>query len=355
MQGLSKQETALDASLLDAFTRRERLRHNFDSLQRRRAQLVSAQDDVAAETQALEQNEIAAAAFRNLCGSDNCQFFRQPEESYGRRLLYLKDQLKDFSDSVGQIATEMSQLEAMLAEIEGTIQQLDADRRALAEKGRAQGTIGRIEHLVRESSEITTRLYKIERFRDEQRQFNNLINRWQQATDRVAELTPRSGRREATRVSDARALLATHFQEWVVALATPNVASSITVDERLRIVIGGEVFDSGISYSGSTRTRLVLAFHGAMVETAVALGANQPKLLLLDAPRQNELAAEDVRRFVDRFEGMARRSNSGIQLVLSATESTVVTPGAHTAIWKPQYVVNGEPRFLGPVQEAVGA
>ncbi len=92
----SRSENLVDLAMADAMHRRDAARFELENAERRRKAVAEARMDVESEVKALEQNEVAAEVFRTLCGNENCRFFRQPEESYGRRVLFLKDQLKDF-------------------------------------------------------------------------------------------------------------------------------------------------------------------------------------------------------------------------------------------------------------------
>lgn len=347
MESLTRFETALDARLRDLVARRDAVRDLLGVMRRRRDQILSVQVDVQAETEALEQNEVAAAAFRTLCSSENCKFFRQPDDSYGRRLLYLKDQLKDFSLSASQIAVEIESLELESKAAEVAVETLTHEKRQALTHSGAGDTIAAVESLTKEIALVSVMIDRLERLAVERRQLEALINQELRAGEKVAELKPTGGRRENSRLLDARSILAGAFNEWIEALQTPNVPRDAIVDEELRVIIGGERFNSKISHSGSTRTRLVLAFHGALVEASLKMDGHHPPLLALDAPRQNELRPADIRLFVERFENTV---GSTVQLVLSATDEAVVRPGDGVVIWSPTYLLGNETRYLGRAQ-----
>jgi hypothetical protein len=354
LESLNRSESALDSRVRESLSRRDAARYQLDILVRRRAQVLAVQGDVQAETEALEQNEIAASAFRALCGSENCKFFRQPEESYGRRLLYLKDQLKDFTLSANQISDEIRRLELDVEASESAVAlRLEEKKRALAEVG-GTGTIAAVESLTKELTDVSVAIDRAQRLAEERRQLDALINHEARATERVAELKPSGGRRDNARLLDARAHLGKTFNEWVAALRTPNVSADAVVDEDLRILVGGEKFDAKISHSGSTRTRLVLAYHGAVLETSLKMNGFHPPLLVLDAPRQHELSPEDVHLFVERFARVAEGVSPPVQLVLSATDQSVVGKGSETTVWSPSFPVEDGYRYLGRPPPAGG-
>jgi hypothetical protein len=352
VERLSRTESVLDSRVREAANRRDHLREQVRVLARRRQQLASVQGDVDAEVHALEQNEVAATAFRILCGNENCKFFRQPEESYGRRLLYLKDQLKDFTVSGSGVDAELTHLETALTDAESLVNQAVAEKQqSLQELGAADSMVA-LEALTREISDISVRLDRLERVTNERRQLDALIDKEARAAERVAELRPMGVRRDTSRLLDARAMLAKAFNEWVRELRIPNVPADAVVDEELRVIIGGERFNPKISHSGSTRTRLVMAFHAALLETSLAMTGNHPPVLVLDAPRQHELSAADVRAFVDRFQRVVA---GRAQLVLSATDPNVVTPGEGVRVWLPTYKEGDTIHYLGSADASRGA
>lgn len=348
IESATQGDSALDAHLRDTRARRDALRSELAGLSRRRAQIADVQEDVVAETQALEQNEVAASAFRVLCGNVDCKFFKQPDESYGRRLLYLKDQLKDFGASASTMAQEEGRAGLDLAAAEARLAELTLVKRKATNSPFAVETIAAIEFLTRELSDVSVSLDRLERVAIERRQLDALINSELRASERVSELKPTGGRRDNSRVLDARAHLARSFNEWVAALRTPNVPIDAVVDEELRVIVGGERFDTKISHSGSTRTRLVLAFHAALLETSIAMGGQHPAVLVLDAPRQHELAPDDILVFVERFQSVVSLSMPRTQLILSATDEGVVRSGPGVAVWKPSFHIDGAFRYLGP-------
>jgi hypothetical protein len=105
---------------------------------------------------------------------------------------------------------------------------------------------------------------------------------------------------------------------------------------------------SGEWVPGSTRTRIILAFHAAVVETSLMMGGVHPRLLVLDAPRQHELDASDLRSYIKRFLEISAKQAHPVQLVLSAIDPEIIPGGCMDAIWEPPFKFNDKPRFLGP-------
>ena len=66
-----------------------------DVVKRRRGQLKLVLAELSGEVEILGANVEAAELLRAFCGRDGCEMFVDSEYSYGRSLLYLKDQIKD--------------------------------------------------------------------------------------------------------------------------------------------------------------------------------------------------------------------------------------------------------------------
>lgn len=353
LEGLSETESVIDVRLREADQRREQVAYKLANAKRRQSQVLDVRAEVNAELGALEQNEVAADAFRAFCGNENCQFFRKPEESYGRRILYLKDQLKDFEPSAGEIERELAVLQQQLSAAEASVQEAAEEKKKSLERGAGGPAVAAVQAMTRELADIGVRLDRLARIARERRQLDALINQELRARENVTELKPtRGGSRDNTRLLDARQHLAATFKEWMLALHTPNVPADASFDEELRLTIGGERFGTKSSHSGSTRTRIILAFHAAMVETSLLMGGVHPRLLVLDAPRQHELDATDLRSYITRFYEMSAKQTQPVQLVFSASDPAIISKAHVDAIWEPLFKFEEGRRFLGPLRMA---
>lgn len=351
VEGLARTESAIDLRLREAVQHRDQVEFRLASANRRKAQLIDVQAEVGAELGAIEQNETAAEAFRSLCGSPDCQFFRKPEDSYGRRVLYLKDQLKDFELSIGETARDLEILQQQLSAAEAAVRAVAKEKTLSIDGQHGLTMAATVQSLAKELADVRVRLDRLERIARERQQLEALLDREQRARENVSDLTPtRGARQDSSRLLDARQHLASTFKEWMVALHTPNVPADASFDETLRLALGGTQFSGKSEHSGSTRTRIVLAFHAAMVETSLLMGGTHPRILVLDAPKQHELAPEDLRSFIGRFYKMSAACSTPVQLIYSATDPAIVTDGCTDMIWKPTFAC-GEPptpHYFGP-------
>ena len=75
--------------------KRAELASHGNVVRRRRGQLKLVLAELSGEVEILGANVEAAELLRAFCGRDGCEMFLDSEYSYGRSLLYLKDQIKD--------------------------------------------------------------------------------------------------------------------------------------------------------------------------------------------------------------------------------------------------------------------
>jgi len=113
--------------------------------------------------------------------------------------------------------------------------------------------------------------------------------------------------------------------------------------------VDGVKFAATTHQSGSTRTRIVLAFHAALLQVSLARGGNHPGWLLFDAPKQHELSQIDFDAYTDALTLVAAKYPQRVQIVFSVADlRTQLHPGDE--VWLPTFSApDGSPRFLGPV------
>jgi hypothetical protein len=200
--------------------------------------------------------------------------------------------------------------------------------------------------LTKEVVETELRLAKIEQYKSEQKKFEKLLDRREQEVQVVAESRP-TGLRGSNSVSDVRQLLSDAMQKWLVTLGTQNTRTA-HFDDDFVLFVDGAKFATTTHQSGSTRTRIVLAFHAALLEVSLARGGNHPGWLFFDAPKQHELSQADFEAYADRLQMLAARYPARVQIVFSAADLKTQFQ-ADDEMWIPGFTVEGVPRFLGPL------
>jgi hypothetical protein len=184
----------------------------------------------------------------------------------------------------------------------------------------------------------------------ERAQLENLIEQERVASDDLESLKPNVGpRRDALKEYDVRKSLETRFHSWLRTLQTPNTGPAIGIDDELRPIVAGEVFRQDSSHSGSTRSRIVLAFHAAVLETSIEFGGNHPRLLVLDSPKQHELDASDLRAYLSRMYSVSA-GRSPVQIIFSATDPEILPIDAVDTLWTPQHMHGKQAHFFSAIE-----
>jgi len=170
----------------------------------------------------------------------------------------------------------------------------------------------------------------------------------EQAVALVAETRP-TGVRGASAAADARQMLSDAMQQWLITLGTQNTKAAY-FDDDFTLFVDGAKFATTTHQSGSTRTRIVLAFHAALLEVSLVRGGNHPGWLLFDAPKQHELSQTDFDAYTERLQMIAARYPGRVQVVFSVADLKTQFQ-AGDEVWQPTFTIDGKPRFLGPVEE----
>jgi len=114
----------------------------------------------------------------------------------------------------------------------------------------------------------------VQQYAAESSKFDRLLDRREQAAAAVAESRPTRGK-GAGAIDDVRKMLGDAMQQWLVTLGTQNTKGA-HFDEDLVLYVDGAKFSTTTHQSGSTRTRIVLAFHAALLDVSLARGGNHP-------------------------------------------------------------------------------
>jgi DNA repair exonuclease SbcCD ATPase subunit len=348
LERLAKSDTSYDEEISRLAATRDRAAFALQATERRATELREIGSELNGELKILEMNETAADAFRVLCGNNACGFFRNPEESYGRRLLFLKDQLKDIGTSGSIIASDVARLRSALDLAASDLAKaMNAKEKLLQDVG-GEDVVAAIDALSTDLARVQAEVFRVERIEAERALLEKLIDAVAKWESEVKRLRPsRGAERDNTRLWDVQQTFAKFIKSWLDTLAAQNLSADVLVDDRLRVVLDGIPFDENSHHSGSTRTRIVLAYRAALIETALELGGNIFPFLILDTPKQQEINTSDLRAFVDRFEKLSSSSATSIQLIIASKTSDYVSRPTHT--WLPTVLPDGTTRFFRPV------
>ncbi|MEO8259609.1 MAG: hypothetical protein ABI868_19845 [Acidobacteriota bacterium] len=316
-------------------------------LSRRKGQLILALSELSGEVEILGANVQAGELLRQFCSREGCEMFAGSEQSYGRSLLYLKDQIKDLKVSDRDVTRDEGAVAEEIAAVEAQIAERHRSRdEALAASPQAQ-LMMKLNALTSDLVAVQVRLASYQQLAVEQQKFERLLDKREQVNAAMLAARPRGGKGEADPVVDVRRQLTDSMQRWLQTLGTKNTTSAI-FDEDFNPVIDGVKFSPISHQSGSTRTRIVLAFHAALLDVALNRGGNHPGWLFFDAPKQHELDQRDFDAYAEQLKMLSDRHSGRVQIVFSVADLKTHFE-ATDEVWDPPYRLGTELRFLGPV------
>jgi prefoldin subunit 5 len=330
--------TELEASRVELLARKE-------GLDKRKGQLSLVLSELDGEEDILTANVQATDLLRQFCGREGCQMFSTSERSFGRSLLFLKDQIKDLKTSDRDLHGNVEKIGQQISAIDAALAEKRAERDRVINSSPQAAIMGMLGSLTRELVEVELRLAKVRQYEAERKKFERLLDQREQAAAAVSATRPTRGK-GATATDDVRQMLGDAMQQWLKTLGTQNTKAA-HFDEDLVLYVDGAKFSTTTHQSGSTRTRIVLAFHAAILDVSLARGGNHPGWLLFDAPKQHELNQTDFDAYTDRLALLAAKHPERVQVVFSVADLKTQFQ-AGDEVWLPTFTFDDSPRFLGP-------
>lgn len=310
-------------------------------LRSRIAGIETIKSEIEGEIATLGLNEEARRvfiSFQEICRSPNCGLFVGSSESYGKNLLYLRDQLKDLERNTTRAEVRGELLVARLNELTG-------ERDALAAK-LGSPTAGTVDRLVSAVQALTKQLVEAENERAsieavhvERSKLFRLEQDRSRIQDRIEQLS--SSGRQDNDFNRLRLRLRELAVKWMDILEAQNVSRNVDIDLDFRFRFNDEPLDV---FSGSTKIRLVLAIHAALFEHYISVPSNPFRFLILDTPKQQELQTSDLAKYLTALENVCLANNA--QLILSSTEYDHPTQDVDKR-WLPMYEGPAHPMYLG--------
>ena len=314
-------------------------------LQNRVAGIETIRAEIDGEVKTLGLNEEARrvfTSFEEICRVPNCGLFLGSTESYGKNLLYLKDQIKDLERNSLRAEIRVEQLQEHLGE-------LGVERRTLADNLDSPTTSGvdqlvtAVKALTKQLVDAQSELGRISALKDERSKLFELERERDRIQDRIDGLS-NSGRADND-FKKLRLTLRELTVKWMQTLVTQNVSTNVDIDLNLRFTFGGETIETiGSGGTSSTTIRLVLAIHAALFEAYLSDKSRPFRFLILDTPKQEELHTTDLAQYLKELEKMCEANNA--QLMLSSTEYDHPT-GPKDKRWLPGYHGPDKPMYLG--------
>jgi len=337
---------AASDALMDMLrTKEERIRairRQHSELHARISGISSIRSEIEGETQTLSLNEESRRVFESffdICGRTDCGLFFPSSVSYAKNLMYLKDQIKDLEANAQRNETQLAAFEAQLAEEE-------IERTSLAAKVEHRiGTsatgdlVSAVQTLTRELLETEQRLTAIAQLNDERRKYLQLESNRERTQDRIALLSNHG--RQDLEFNGLRTKVQELTVKWMDILRTPNASREVEIDIDFKFRFGKQTIDV---FNGSTRSRIILAIHAALFEHYLQDLKRPLRFLILDTPKQQELASEDLAEYLHALEDVC--DNVGGQILISSTEYHHVL-GESDLEWTPRFAGLKQRMYLG--------
>jgi len=311
-------------------------------LQNRVASIETIRAEIDGEVKTLGLNEEARrvfTSFQEICHMPNCGLFLGSTESYGKNLLYLKDQIKDLERNSLRAEIRVEQLEEHL-------QELGTERQTLANNLDSPATSGvdqlvtAVQALTKQLVDVQSELGRISALKDERSKLFKLEQERYRIQDRIDDLS-NTGRADND-FNKLRLTLRELTVKWMQTLVTQNVSTNVDIDLNLRFTFGGETLE--VIGGGSTTIRLVLAIHAALFEAYLSDKSRPLRFLILDTPKQEELHTADLAQYLRELEKMCEANNA--QLLFSSTEYDHPT-ASNDQRWLPKYKGPEKSMYLG--------
>lgn len=336
-------DATLRQRVLDAVAARDAAAREDSAARQRRAILDKLMQEGTADLDLIGTNEVAADAFRRFCGNPSCQFFAAAAEpnSYGRRVLYLRDQFKDVTTAMDAVDGVLAVSAARLADADSHLVRARAEYEAAAKAKASDRVVAAVDAVAKELASVSRNIALSEQVVREQEARNVLVARRETAQADLAQHDDADTRRRKS-VAGAAKKLAVATNRWLAVLKA-NEGGAVGVDDELRLTVGAKPLSDTRGPSGSSRLRLILAYHAAILEVALELNGSHPPLLLFDAPKQHELKPEDFAAYLVEL----RRVFAGKSVQVVISSRTEIPKEAGDQTWGPQFPGKDHPWFLG--------
>ncbi|KRB08070.1 hypothetical protein [Lysobacter sp. Root690] len=299
--------------------------------------------EIEVEADTLSLNEEARrvfASFDAICASENCGLFVRSSATYGKSLLYLKDQIKDLERSnlihqrrTNEIVRELSRLDLEIS----TARQERLDSVNQSSVATLVGAVSQLTEQViqlRRASQLEEELIRIES------DYVAKLDEREKVHSRLSNLDAHSSAADLDLLR-IRTAIAERIKFWLGVLRTPNVSLDVQVDRDFNVVFGGQKVTK---FKGSTLTRIILAIRTAAFDVVTQPENPGPRFFILDTPRQQDISRDDLAEYIKQIKLLA--SERSAQVIYSTTNHRY-DQGQDDTEWTPDFVGLDHPMFLG--------
>lgn len=307
---------------------------------------VQIRDEIQSEIETLKLNEEARHAFTSftdICSAPSCGMFLASADSYGKSLLYLRDQIKDLEITTASNIQKAEAISIQKTTIERQISDLGQKRGIAERESGVEIFIEAISQIASEIFELQLEKGKLEKLDTQKERHLKLLNQRDRSLSIEESLKP--AREQSPDILRFRMDLADKMAKWLDILKSKNISRDIRIDSDLKPVLGTEKI--GI-IKGSSKARTVLAFHGALFEICTSDPDSPFRTLIFDTPRQQEIHWEDLDAYIKELKVIAKKNNA--QVIFSTTSYRYEVDPVSDAEWLPGFEGFEQPMYLGTAQ-----
>jgi prefoldin subunit 5 len=237
LEAIRSTTAVFDREITALEARRDELIDREKGLTRREGQLSLVLSELDGEEDILTANVQATDLLRQFCGRVDCQMFASSERSFGRSLLFLKDQIKDLKSSDRDLSNDLESIGKRVGALNEELVSKRVEREQAVHFSPQAELMGKLRAMTKEVMEVELRLAKLQQYEAERQNFERLLDQREQASAAVAA-SRLVGVRGASAVGDARQLLSDAMQQWLTVLGTQNTKSA-HFDEDFVLYIDG--------------------------------------------------------------------------------------------------------------------
>lgn len=346
-QGARSEATAaFDAEIYDLGRTISELDHEDSELKLRAFSFQRIKQEIETEINTLSLNERARRLFESMesiCSNSECGLFRKSTESYGKNLLYLKDQAKDLETGASNAESRIR----VISEVRNSLQiQLERLRGKREQSLQQEGFSGLVEAI----REITESIITLEQELALVGQLRTITTRLDGAeversalSDKIENIASK-GRKADQNMVGLRIELRSLTLKWLDILGTENVDKNIIIDQDLKFQFGNE---QTRAFKGSTLVRVILAIHAALFEAYIGRTGEKFSFLIFDTPNQQEIKTDDLRRFMHALKQLCTEHDAQ---VIFASKDYRYEADDKDVLVEPKFQGQQHPMYLGTLE-----
>jgi DNA repair exonuclease SbcCD ATPase subunit len=298
--------------------------------------------EIESEIETLGLNEDTRrlfSSFQEICAVPNCGLFMGSAESYGKNLLYLRDQIKDLKRNQTIFENRLAETINLKNHIEREISDLYSLREEITKDGEKNTSVTIATRLTRELIDLEGQKVNKQKIIEQEDIYVSLLNEREEIYENLDALDKNSKSIGIALVRTKTRLLE-KIPKWLEIISTHNVSRDITITNEFKISFGAETIDR---FDGSTRLRVVLAVRAALFEIFSEDEKSKFKFFILDTPKQHDIQTEHFNNYIMELKILAKRTQS--QIIFSSTEYHYIGDNKDKE-WNPRYPGDEQLMFL---------